>query len=634
MNEKKLQVVCVLKTGGDYDAHHVDILRAHCTKFLPPHRFICISDNKSVPDRTRFIHNWPGWWSKMEIFGPRVPDAPTLYIDLDTVIVANCDDLIASVTGLPFVILRDVIRGTKNPKAMQSSVMFWSSRPAGVYEKFLASPEQHMLNYRGDQDFLETVIPPSICSYWQDYSDGLSSFKVDVQHRGLLPKDRMVIFHGRPRPWQQTMIPYEMIEQESVHVPIKPNLALRSGWVVPTDDKEGHTATLAAIGDVKIIINACKMQRRTAIQAGGNIGVWPVDFAKAFKRVISFEPDSLNFSAMAINTAGVANLEIHNAALSDAISSVGMVTDPRNIGAHYITPNGTIPAVTIDSLGIEDCDLIQLDIEGAEHFALLGARATIEKSHPVIVLEMKQLGRRFGHSDSDTVAMLRSWGYVRTGSMRRDVIFTHHSAPGAEPQKAALPAVDYCPIPAGQSCVLVGNGPSVLSEGMGSKIDAFDQVCRFNQYKIVGFENQAGSKTTLWATFGRGMLPHDGAAYAPERVIYIHGNTGDPAVQAKELWRIDRNFFWSVVEGWKDEKGGKGNQLLPSTGYLVASWLLEFHKVPKLWLAGFDHFSKAKTGMHHYWNPKSYKRPPEHDGDREAATFARWESEGRVCYLK
>jgi len=44
---------------------------------------------------------------------------------------------------------------------------------------------------------------------------------------------------------------------------------------------------------------------------------------------------------------------------------------------------------TIDSFEYRDLGLIKLDIEGKEKHALIGAKQTIEKHSPVIVIEMK-----------------------------------------------------------------------------------------------------------------------------------------------------------------------------------------------------------------------------------------------------
>jgi hypothetical protein len=96
---------------------------------------------------------------------------------------------------------------------------------------------------------------------------------------------------------------------------------------------------------------------------------------------------------------------------------------PENIGAHQLKEGTDVKVVTIDSYGIEDCDFLQLDVEGSEHQALLGAEQTIKKSYPVITLELKGLGSRYGYSNEDTVDLLESWGYQIVGRVNRDVIF-------------------------------------------------------------------------------------------------------------------------------------------------------------------------------------------------------------------
>jgi hypothetical protein len=54
----------------------------------------------------------------------------------------------------------------------------------------------------------------------------------------------------------------------------------------------------------------------------------------------------------------------------------------------------------------------------------LGAAETIQRSGPVIVLELKGLGKRYGVEDSETVDFLAGLGYKVTNRIHRDVIFT------------------------------------------------------------------------------------------------------------------------------------------------------------------------------------------------------------------
>jgi len=49
------------------------------------------------------------------------------------------------------------------------------------------------------------------------------------------------------------------------------------------------------------------------------------------------------------------------------------------------------------------------------------------------------------------------------------------------------------------SVVVIGNGPSALKTRCGPKIDEFDVVVRLNNFRLQGYEEHVGSKTTIWA---------------------------------------------------------------------------------------------------------------------------------------
>ena len=125
------------------------------------------------------------------------------------------------------------------------------------------------------------------------------------------------------------------------------------------------------------------------------------------------------------NTKEIDNIVATNAALGDRAARAGIDhIDPQNIGAHQIKEGNDFDVLTVDSFGWEDVDLLQLDVEGFEHFAILGAAETIQRSGPVIVLELKGLGKRYGVEDSETVDFLAGLGYKIRNRIHRDVIFT------------------------------------------------------------------------------------------------------------------------------------------------------------------------------------------------------------------
>lgn len=175
--------------------------------------------------------------------------------------------------------------------------------------------------------------------------------------------------------------------------------------------------------DLAVAYRHCK-QFRVAVQAGGNMGVWPWLMAKQFHYVATFEPDPRCFEMLQENLRGVPNISAYNSALWHT-PGVCAIKDlhANNLGAQHIVPNtGVVPMETIDSYEFGNCDLIYLDIEGAELGALMGATQTIEACKPTIVVEDKGLSDKFGSKKGDIEKWLADFGYVVAARVHRDVV--------------------------------------------------------------------------------------------------------------------------------------------------------------------------------------------------------------------
>lgn len=193
----------------------------------------------------------------------------------------------------------------------------------------------------------------------------------------------------------------------------------RTDWLAPSLDK--NTIFGAFTGgepDVEPAVKAAMKYsdtQRTCIQAGGCIGRWPIRLSQIFDRVITFEPEEVNYQCLLHNVEGIKNLECINAALgSDNTKTVKMIATDRyqgHCGAWWVVPGGDIPVVRIDDLKINDVDMIWLDIEGSELDALIGARETIERCKPIIGFEVGGLGKRYQNRHTPAKWLELEFGY-------------------------------------------------------------------------------------------------------------------------------------------------------------------------------------------------------------------------------
>jgi hypothetical protein len=93
-------------------------------------------------------------------------------------------------------------------------------------------------------------------------------------------------------------------------------------------------------------------------------------------------------------------------------------------GMTYLVANkGYVPTLRLDDLALHACDLIYLDVEGYELFALQGAKETIAKYKPVIACEINRGIEYFGISGDDLRTHIRLLGYRFHDRHRSDEVW-------------------------------------------------------------------------------------------------------------------------------------------------------------------------------------------------------------------
>jgi FkbM family methyltransferase len=145
-------------------------------------------------------------------------------------------------------------------------------------------------------------------------------------------------------------------------------------------------------------------------------------FAKEFGMVYTFEPDPINFQCLVANLP-YSNVVKIQACVADQHKLLDVDFFVDDIGSiHVKKDQGKIPTFKIDDLALSACDLIQLDVEGFEYFAVMGALETIKKFKPVLCLEFTWL-QRYGVDPQVMLKLLTSLGYEMVENYTNDYIF-------------------------------------------------------------------------------------------------------------------------------------------------------------------------------------------------------------------
>lgn len=212
---------------------------------------------------------------------------------------------------------------------------------------------------------------------------------------------------------------------------IAPPIVQVNGLWWPADDHHARPViTRDCLPAIAALLTHVPPDRRDIIvQAGANVGTYPLALTDHFSQVVTCEPDALNYACLVRNLEArdsLKRVKAFNAAFGEAPGTCAPTeVHPRNCGAHRVDyASGDVPVMTIDGLGLERCDAIWLDVEGSELFALKGAAKTIERFAPILAAEDKGLDARFfGTPPGALQAWLGERGYSEVAQIGRDKVF-------------------------------------------------------------------------------------------------------------------------------------------------------------------------------------------------------------------
>jgi FkbM family methyltransferase len=161
----------------------------------------------------------------------------------------------------------------------------------------------------------------------------------------------------------------------------------------------------------------------TVVEAGANIGSHTIQLARLAGpqgRVVVFEPERLTFQTLCANIAlnSLANVYAFPVGLSDTPGEARESWVDPNVhnnfggiglaGALDETPSlRRVPVRTLDSFALPACGFLKIDVEGMESAVLRGAKETIARHRPVMVVENDRKSR-----SHELITILFEYGYA------------------------------------------------------------------------------------------------------------------------------------------------------------------------------------------------------------------------------
>ncbi len=156
------------------------------------------------------------------------------------------------------------------------------------------------------------------------------------------------------------------------------------------------------------------------LDVGAHLGTHTLFFSKLVGprgRVHAFEPQSKMYQELLVNMDlnKISNVVAHFVALGNSHGRVSMAhPEIGNEGGTNVGVGGNrVELRTLDSFYLKNVSFLKLDVEGFEPFVLQGARQTLTRNRPVILIELHDTTAKFKKRKAMSMKILRELGYTK-----------------------------------------------------------------------------------------------------------------------------------------------------------------------------------------------------------------------------
>ncbi|MDA1284769.1 MAG: FkbM family methyltransferase [Proteobacteria bacterium] len=209
------------------------------------------------------------------------------------------------------------------------------------------------------------------------------------------------------------------------------------GWWLPKENQhfEGYFSKSIQVGDKRLYqpqhIDRCfhyiKNRKQTAINVGGHCGFWSFYLGGNFKKVYAFEPVEIFRECFKKNIPHE-NVELLPVALGNENGFVSMNVELENTGATHVSNKtddlNKVELKKLDEYEFNDIDFIKIDVEGYENQVVLGAKETLLRNKPIIIVEQKGFSDRFNETQFEAIDTLKSYGAKVIDQVVKDYILS------------------------------------------------------------------------------------------------------------------------------------------------------------------------------------------------------------------
>jgi FkbM family methyltransferase len=146
------------------------------------------------------------------------------------------------------------------------------------------------------------------------------------------------------------------------------------------------------------------------VDIGAWCGTWAMTMQGFATNIYCFEPNKIHYECLQRNIASYNHVRIYNQAIGNDDGYISLSKESATQNTRVLLQEGDTKISKLDSLEIDDIDMLKVDVEGLEMEVLKGASRKLEKVK-YIMIELNNNSKRYGSSNLEIEKHLKDLGY-------------------------------------------------------------------------------------------------------------------------------------------------------------------------------------------------------------------------------
>lgn len=158
------------------------------------------------------------------------------------------------------------------------------------------------------------------------------------------------------------------------------------------------------------------------LDIGAWCGTWSMAMQKYADDIYCYEPNKIHFECLIKNLEMFKHIKLHNHAVGNSDGKIKLTSEAATQNTRVLLEEGETVICKLDSMDLDNADMLKIDVEGLEMEVLKGGDKLLENIE-FVMIELNNNSKRYGSSNGLIQKHMKNLGFKELIKTWPDIVY-------------------------------------------------------------------------------------------------------------------------------------------------------------------------------------------------------------------